>query len=77
MKNKLTVTDQRKFDSLTESEIKQCKAAYMAYVPVSKIARDMKIARTSLQYHCNKYWQKERELERIEEIMLIQMVDTD
>lgn len=56
----------RKISTLTDEEMGTAKEMYMNFVPITKIARHMNIARTSLQYYCNKYWQGERALQKAE-----------
>lgn len=53
---------------IPEQTIKLAKTKYMSYEPVSKIAQDLNIPRSSIQYHVNTTWKHERELSENEVI---------
>ena len=55
-----------KYEDLSDEQREEIKFLYLGYTPVSQIARQFGINRTTLQYHVSKYWAKERDLAKIE-----------
>jgi predicted HTH domain antitoxin len=48
--------------NIPEQTIKLAKARYMGHEPLSKIAKELEVPRSSLQYYVNLEWKHEREL---------------
>lgn len=46
--------------------LNEAKQMFMEYMPVKTIANQLSIPRTTLQYHAQKYWELERNLQRAE-----------
>lgn len=46
--------------------LEKAKRMYMEYVPVTKIAEELKINRTSIHHYVDSYWKEEREINRLE-----------
>lgn len=46
--------------------LEKAKALYMQYIPVTKIAEDLKVNRNSLHHYVDNYWREEREINRLE-----------
>lgn len=58
--------DIQKFTDLSEEEQEKMKQKYLNYIPVSKIAREHGVSRTTLQYHATTHWNPVRESMRAE-----------
>lgn len=46
----------------SDKKLEAAKRSYMSYEPVSKIARDLNIPRTTIQNHVNEKWKAERQI---------------
>jgi len=58
--------DIKKFTDFSDDEKEVMKQKYLNYVPVSKIAREHGVSRTTLQYHATTHWVPVRESMRAE-----------
>lgn len=56
----------RAYNELSDEEQEAAKNQYLKYVPISKIARDVGVARTTIQYHATRHWQVQREAMKAE-----------
>lgn len=56
----------RKWSDLTKKEQEEAKESYMAYQSIQSIASKLNVARTTVSYHASKYWDVEREMNRVE-----------
>lgn len=54
----------RKFTELSLEEQTNAKEMYLAYDSVTDIAQKYNVLRTSISYHANTYWKKDRDLLR-------------
>lgn len=48
--------------SIPEETLLEAKRLYMAFKPISQIARDLEVNRTTIQYYVRKGWKDERDL---------------
>jgi hypothetical protein len=53
-------------DKIDPLVLEKARKAYMDYIPVTEIARELGLNRNSLQYHVDKKWRDDREISRIE-----------
>ena len=56
----------KKYSELKPEEQELMKQKFLNYIPISKIAREHGVARTSLQYHATNHWTPVRESMRAE-----------
>jgi hypothetical protein len=56
----------RRWDELTESEKEVAKQCFMQYQSIASIASELKVPRTTVQYHASTYWHPEREMLKAE-----------
>lgn len=48
--------------SVSDDTLEVCRVMYMEHTPLSQIAREMNVPRSTLQYYENSMWRSEREL---------------
>lgn len=56
----------RRSYSVPADKLESAKALYLAYEPLSEIARKLNVSKTSLHYHAQRYWNQEREMLKAE-----------
>lgn len=56
----------KSFTSLTKKEQEEIRNKFLCYTPISQIAKDYGLPRTSLDYHVKTKWLTEREMLRAE-----------
>ena len=60
------MTKLNKYSELNEEEQEEMKQKFLNYLPISRIAREHSVSRTTLQYHATKHWNPVRESMRAE-----------